>query len=104
MREKILAMEAGRELDALVCEHVLDMEVSRNIHTNLPTWSNMPNYSTDISAAWEVVEKMDSKGFDVMILVRGGKHRVEFGIIADVERNTTPHAICIAALLAVIEP
>lgn len=61
-------MKPGSELDALVAEKVMGlervmtpgfgMEVGwRPIHSNLGA-SPLKSYSTDISAAWEVVEKM----------------------------------------------
>lgn len=59
-------MEAGRELDALVAEKIMGWS---NCHREGdwgyfgrpfggPTDFRIPNYSTDISAAWEVMEKM----------------------------------------------
>ena len=54
-------MPAGREMDALVAEKVMGMKVSKkgglrwrvNRRTEL-----LSKYSTSISAAWEVVEKL----------------------------------------------
>ena len=82
-KEEILAMEAGKELDTLVAEKImnhpmpdfipedaLDLYLSgRAIHYDswtcvclydegdTPKWVPDP-YSTDISAAWQVVEKL----------------------------------------------
>ena len=84
-KEKILAMEAGRALDTLVAEKVmghpmpdfipedaLELYLSGSpIHYDgwtcvfrydegdIPKWVPDP-YSTDISAAWQVVERMRS--------------------------------------------
>jgi hypothetical protein len=100
-KEEILAMEAGRELDALLAEKVMGLTgydfddthwfcstckawvhpaqvTFHEVHERCQTpvvadWCDeegnvMPNYSTDISAAWEVFAKFDipvlRKGFD----------------------------------------
>ena len=47
-------MPAGRELDALVAEKVMGWDHYPSKHEIVPA------YSTDIAAAWEVVEKMRS--------------------------------------------
>lgn len=69
---EIDAMEAGRELDALVAEQVMGWERDLNIPINpkyrgIKYWKSptgmradinlIPHYSTDIASAWEVVEK-----------------------------------------------
>ena len=79
-RDEILAMEAGRELDALVAERVMGWHqeyiISINNEetpiANTPEFmfppdthdfddiERVPAYSTDIAAAWLVVEKMHS--------------------------------------------
>jgi hypothetical protein len=62
----------SREIDALVAEHVMGWK--RMVHEGKPLWltdhsvsvgtthidgtPNCPFYSTDIAAAWEVVEKL----------------------------------------------
>ena len=79
-------MEAGREMDALVAEKVMGlpkvsslnkdsrcpitggemrMGIDRAWCFDCSTWHYGPHkeYSADISAAWEVVEKMQWKGF-----------------------------------------
>lgn len=75
-REQILAMEPGAELDALVAERVFGEEVvwnpdrtdaqiamgARCDDDGVPfdfDFEQMPPYSTDISAAWKVVEKIE---------------------------------------------
>jgi hypothetical protein len=63
--------KAGRELDALVAEKVMGADPS-TVHWHLSNatflvdgkWVDVPpvpHYSTDIAAAWEVVEKMSQK-------------------------------------------
>lgn len=48
-RESISTMEAGREMDALVADF-MDWQ---------PADGSTPYYSTEIAAAWEVVEQLD---------------------------------------------
>lgn len=70
-KEEILAMEAGRELDKVVGEKVFGLDVKvfqgfidkysyqyRTPSEYGETYEFLPFYSTDISAAWLVVEKM----------------------------------------------
>jgi hypothetical protein len=122
-------MNPGRELDALIAEKVMGLEVSFTIYppegadgyeiqkiggdcfdgcTKLH-WSSMPEYSTDIAAAWEVVEKVRTKKISVSLVTCwddskdmmqwvckiewGGTDRFEFAL-----QDTAPHAICLAAL------
>jgi len=124
MREKILAMEPGRELDALVADKVMGFRVDGDICENqdFTQWNGdflhivskegnlpLPHYSTDISAAWEVVEKMKHEecSWVCTIWVNKDKTRVWFGefepgkdVLADIE---VPEAICKASLLAKME-
>lgn len=133
MKTKQAPPAPGRELDALVAEKVMGLRVKRNRITGLmtvdpdsgnterglhPVASIVPplhRYSTDISAAWEVVEKivsltcdesfhLDSLGFD------GEEWRCILWQINDEkswslrvvgEAATAPEAICLAALKAV---
>lgn len=96
-REKILAMEPGRELDALVAKKIFGVN---NPDTR---WSP----STEISAAWEVVEELNGKcAFEIG---RAGdyfdpnrKWKARFGMSGWVEADTALESICKAALLAVM--
>mgnify|MGYP001144293395 CR=1 FL=1 len=105
-REKILALQPGRELDALVAEKIF------GVNNPDARWSP----STDIAAAWEVVEKMSKTHFSEIamteledgtwgwmarfILVLNEPYTVN-GYRATAK--TSPEAICKAALLAVID-
>lgn len=117
------ALPAGRELDALVAEKVMgERRLSRNvdvgdgrefrwkIHGEL--LENPPAYSTDIAAAWEVVEKL-GKRFNVFVdYPTSGNVHANTGIMCDdfghghtcADAATAPHAICLAALKAVGAP
>jgi hypothetical protein len=77
------------------------------------TVDNLPKYSIDMSAAWEVVENM-KQNYDVDIMYHRGfepncwsarfpggpeKPQSHFNIIAE----TAPEAICKASLIACLE-
>jgi len=132
-REEVLAMKPGNgnenELDALVAEKVFGAKVMLYTpqgryyiidKTYLP-WGEIPPYSTDISAAWEVVGEMakrkcyDGTPFFIQLEIRGNKCRATFmhpfiGSPAHDDRmeyvlvfsDTMPEAICKASLLAVL--
>ncbi|MNR93666.1 hypothetical protein D3C72_247240 [compost metagenome] len=65
-REEIKAMKPGRELDMLVAENVMGLSVIVERRPDGITWVKedgrepyvLPSYSTDISAAWEVVKRL----------------------------------------------
>lgn len=111
-------MKPGREMDALVAERVFGLKYRARwfmgvIDPRSPDGTNMrpmgdmdypaPPYSTDIAAAWEVVEKF-GQAFDRLYFSGGkwecwiepsvGERAQEFG-------DSAPHAICLAALSAV---
>jgi len=60
------------------------------------------SYSTNISSAWRLVEKLQSKGFGLEIMKSPNlKYMVSFLESAPtVEGETAPHAICLAVLKA----
>jgi hypothetical protein len=95
-RDEILNMPAGRKMDILVSEKVMH---------DIPGQAMISLYSTDIAAAWEVVEKMiEADGFFQMYYASTGEWLVDL----DTEENligekTAPLAICRAALLATME-
>lgn len=103
-------MEAGRELDALVAEQVMGLRYVQGPH---PT---IPRYSTDIAAAWHVVDKMGwsycyfelgHQPFDAFSDGEGGDYPVSSYWYCSAEQEyraegaSPPHAICLAALKAV---
>lgn len=114
---RVLGMNAGRELDAMVAEKVFGWEPAvnpwgdgRNIGWNLPpcipnelerrTWSRDPlPYSTDISAAWQVVEKIglgiQPCGDGWVCGIPGNRSK------PSVLGASAPLAICLAAMKAV---
>ena len=115
-------LQAGRELDALVAEKVMGLKPHRMISCpdNKPgclvyhyegAWEGyvIPDYSTSISAAWEVVEKLGVNDFVHLSWMPGHKlwtcslDSTMFGgyINLSVEADTAPLAICRAALKVV---
>jgi hypothetical protein len=131
--EEIDTMEAGRELDveihkALWPRH--NIQTFENLDLALwhycdgshekgssCQWQQIPLYSTDIAAAWQVVEKMQSvtPGGDIHIECLDGEwevstcHGAFTPLGADGWRDfsaadTAPLAICRAALKAVSVP
>jgi hypothetical protein len=96
-RDYILGLSVGEELNNLVTHEIMGYE---------------NNWSESISAAWEVVEKITSKGYDLKLhcvpLVVNNmfdctiyNDEVELAHVA--MKSTAPEAICKAALLAVME-
>lgn len=91
-------MEPGKKLDKLVAEEVMDM-------TGL---LHHKPYSTDISAAWEVVEKFN--GYTVVKNDENLDDEIRYGsriehngryYFCGMQSKSAPHAICLAALKAV---
>lgn len=108
-RDEILAMPAGRDMDALVGEYVFGWEkgtfpVYEPMKSKHGDYMVRPisNYSTDISAAWDVVEKLKESSLWLDLNTSPDGCQVGFAdyfVFAD----TAPLAICRAALLAVAD-
>jgi hypothetical protein len=109
-RNEILNMPAGREMDELIRLEILDLEVFTTPEGKLlgeGTFQEIPHYSTDIAAAWEVVEKMRINDWEFYLewenqpwaLFENDKCMLD----KCAEAITVPLAICRAALLAVLE-
>lgn len=120
-------MNPGRELDALIAEKVMGW---KNIKGEL-YWlaglsdrgiaEDVPYYSTDIAAAWEVFEKIKTLKNNLSIQISGTSDCPNllsvvirwYIYVADWENGdvmrfsvhesqlTAPHAICLAALKAI---
>lgn len=109
-RDDILNMPAGREMNRLVMEWVTELTVDDNFY--------IPAYSTDIAAAWEVVEKLMHDGFiwksngnescgnliySFSFAKDDGGYEEYFQTFdSGITENNLPLAICRAALLAVM--
>lgn len=132
--EKILKIWAtGNELDALVAKEVMgwvrlidcDPPPPEDLLFREEIWINpangllacahfgkpFPRYSTDIAAAWKVVEKMRALGFYYAVgsicglqmgIQASDGHHAAFGQYGDTFKvhagDSIPHAICLAAL------
>lgn len=116
-------MQAGREMDALIAEKIFGLKVEWEIEylgEQIPSSKQLadkydengilPLYSTDIAAAWEVVEGVREK-FNLLMNVHpyslvaaNGGYRVsvnDLHIELDyTTADTAPLAICRAALKA----
>jgi len=116
-------MEAGRELDKLIAGKIFNLSIGCDYMRGkmwvvFPNGSMMPPnempelpyYSTDLGAAWKVVEHIDLIGWtnslgktasDKWCFLKydewDNDHRVDHSTIAE----SAPHAICLAALAAV---
>lgn len=94
-KDEILAMPAGREMDVQILANVF----------NKLSYRILPKYSTDIAAAWLVVEKFPfcSLDFDATNwrceLSDGDKI---FIASSDLRNPSAPLAICRAAVMAVM--
>ena len=123
-KDEILAMEAGDEMNALIAEL---MGWTRHEQPFISKWGKMyewrppedssydaflapHDWSTNIAAAWEVVEKLTPFKFGFNLAIESppgpcGDWEVHFynGGAHLAFADTAPLAICRAALLAVME-
>ena len=120
-RDEIMSMSAGRELDAMVAEHVMGWELRQVGNGSMDGeyyWHDgcdfvdgrLANleFSTDIAAAWEVVEKpeiMDKYQIGVYPTSFGKWVTRSFmaGYNITVQEDSAPLAICKVALLTLIK-
>lgn len=133
-REEVLATTPGRKLDCLVAEFVLGFKRTKTpedyngqnggtdvlIPPDMDSFPNYPpmgkialgyfanDYSTDLSAAWEVVEKMRADGFELSLNDYSDNGYQVFFVGNNQKQptattETAPEAISKAALLAVME-
>ncbi len=100
-------MEAGLRLDALIAEKIMGLPGDVNKGGELLAdfikghWqtNGYPKYSTSISAAWDVVEKMDCISIRIDKSKKGSV-LCWLDCTYEGEGLTAPHAICLAALKA----
>jgi hypothetical protein len=107
-------LPAGHELDLLIATLVLGLPVIddgpdardvRYVHAEQGTlphhWIRIERYSTEIAAAWTVVEHLTPAHEPFEVLRFGGAYRARFKWVHAGTADTAPLAICRAALLAV---
>lgn len=109
-------MDAGRDLDAEVAAKVFGFNVVKYTDGGLYSehWCRrglsaeeemfpLPPFSTDIAAAWKIVEKVGDLYLEWGMITSGGipsrKYEVCFRD-GQAFGRTAPHAICLAALAA----
>ena len=109
-RDEILNMPAGREMDALVAKNVMKLEFPVYEFDGYKHQYKPKPYSTNIAAAWEVVDKINSQESlynfelskdDKSWMCEWWSKETQEPIWATAD--TAPLAICRAALLAVME-
>ena len=102
-------LEAGRELDARVAEKVMGQGSGYPLPNDFHYIAEIPYYSTDIAAAWEVVEKLKDDGYTVQLWSYSGSCCYGCAIARPTDGFQTPPlapptmplAICRAALAVV---
>lgn len=109
-------MKPGRELDALVAEKVMGYKVTHNTYEMPPLRGifTVKNYTTDITAAWEVVTFLREKGLLLDWILSPGGYGLRFVRPAEAETTEvwavqfvylpfeqTDFCICLAALKTV---
>lgn len=124
-------MKPGSELDAFIAEKVMGLKpldlplfsvkddfdkiVISHVVSEWFDLKTPKHYSTDIAAAWEVVEKLRAEEFFFIVsnseistgLIKIGENKIfaSFGKkhrkVETTVGETSPHAICLAALKAV---
>lgn len=118
MSESTKPQLEGRALDAAVAEKVMGLKLDYEFADFLggaPTvpalrdqydeWGELPHYSTDILAAWEVVESLRQRGVFVDVYTSSvgfqaiAQRRKGGNVIAPQPSETAPLAICRAVLL-----
>jgi hypothetical protein len=107
-----MAMVPGRELDALVEYNIMRIwaQATNFVHWKENTQLPIPKYSTDISAAWEVAEKLAEDWADFAIGTTSyttPQWSASWGFDGygwdSEEAETAPLAICRAALSASLD-
>lgn len=121
-KDEIMYMPAGRGVDVLIAENVMEWKkvpstddpagwcwLAPHGSTRASTTESIPRFTTDISAAWDVVEKLKENGVYVILCVLENDYQCELDKIKVNERaydsaiaETAPLAICRAALLATL--
>jgi hypothetical protein len=108
-------LKPSRELDALIAEKVMGWKLEEHFGLRRWVWKlpadqlinglqwidNPLPFSEEISSAWQVVEKLksDERDFKIWFI---GNWQASFGSPGIGESNSAPHAICLAALKALV--
>lgn len=98
-----MALEAGPELDAKIASKVMLFDYVDNRFNKWAMsdgdgiWQDIPKYSTDILYAWDIVEIMSSRNYQMTLKLESGLWKCEFDGKWRSSINA-PHAISLAAL------
>lgn len=93
-----------RALDAMVTEHVMGYDITAFVPDDepAPDEGRFPHYSSDISAAWDIVENLRAKGWNITVYVQNRQgctmHKYHESYYEQAENAAL--AICLAALKA----
>lgn len=98
--DEIMSLEAGQELDLLISKNVFGHSVDE---WNKQFFNNNTLYSTRISCAWLVKEKMCGYMLDNPQVYLSFVNHLG-AMPSDIIFNLSPLRICRAALLAVTQP
>jgi hypothetical protein len=110
----MINLKPGRELDQFVAEKVMGWKILSHWEPNVPKHLLDENqcevipplfkfYSTDINAAWQIVDYLKDWHFSLKRMSFYEKWHWEayFKARPTVIGETAPHAICLAALMAI---
>ena len=101
-RDEILVMKADRQMDALIAKELFNKTA---VVAGNGAIVGVKNYSTDIAAAWEVLDKLNCAFTVARAWKIDDKEWTGFSCWiagASALGETTPLAICRAALLAIL--
>jgi len=95
------SLKAGRELDTLIAEKVMGLDIGDDCDHSIDSCLCFPPYSTDIAAAWQVVDKLISAECGFVVSGGGSLPWLATFRNGQAHAETAPLAICLAALKAV---
>lgn len=111
IRRRVTDLPPGRELDALIAKKVMGYHLKKDdcnsywIDNDNIEPNHTHDYSTDISAAWQIVEKLrhtwwvdvEARSTLDVCKLESQEHINERKFIEEIG-DSAPHAICLAAL------
>ena len=106
-KEAILNLKPGRDMDALIAEYVFKWGKNKIYHELKMVrhdLSYLPYYSTSISSAWTIIEKLVEQGDYINIIPTADSYNIEYDHEREIiNAKTAPEAICKVALLIMLE-
>ena len=89
--DAIDAMPAGREMDVLIAERVMGFPGAAVGGWTNPKIGDPQPYSTDIAAAWTVLEKLRSDGFDIEVSATEVEDKYTPGWTVEFDHDRSPY-------------